>query len=152
MPDGGATLMDFVVGYHGDRTGAAEVRGRLWVSMQRDYADGYAARGRAGRVVEVDISGLRVLDLRPLGISGEGAEWDDDQGCIVDPALDAGLADALRVAGVRIQRLGHGEMHQRVAAIADAVESAGYDAIAIREWTDGIGEADTVCILHWAQR
>ena len=144
-------MTDFGVGYHGDRTGAAEVSGRLWVSLQRDYASGYAARGRAGRVVEVNLSGLRVLDLRPLGISGDGAEWDEDQGCIVDPVLDAGLADALRDAGVSARRLGHGEMHQRVAAIADALTVAGYDAVAIQEWTDGIGEADTVCILRWAQ-
>jgi hypothetical protein len=143
---------DFATGYHGDRSGAADLRGRLWVALDRDYAEAYAAGpwgDGAGRVVQVDLSGLRVLDLRGLGVSSDDAEWDEEAGCLVDPALDQALVDALEAAGVDASDMGSGEMHQRVPTIATAVAAAGYDAIAISEWTDGIGEAESVCILAY---
>jgi hypothetical protein len=141
-----------ITGYHGDSSGTAELRGRLWVALDREYAEGYAAGpwgDGAGRVVEVDLSGLRILDLRDLGISSEDAEWDQEAGRLVDPALDRALADALEAAGVDASQVGSGEMHQRVPAIASAVAAAGYDAIAICEWTEGVGETESVCILDY---
>ncbi len=135
-------------GYHGDRSGRARLHGRLWVALDREYAQGYADRGDS-RVVEIDLSGYNILDLRSLGVDSGDASWDEDAGRMVDPGQDAALADALAAAGVDARRLGSGEMHQRVPAIASAVQAAGYDAIAIREWTDGIGETDSVCILDY---
>ncbi|MCL6442050.1 MAG: hypothetical protein K6T83_01065 [Alicyclobacillus sp.] len=137
-----------MIGYHGDKTGSAKLSGRVWVALDREYAEGYATaateggwyfdggewREASGRVVEIDLSGYHILDLR-----GVGVEVDEDA-----------LAESLLAAGISTDQLGHGEMHQRVPVLAEAIRNAGYDAIAIREWTDGVGEAETVCILDYA--
>lgn len=136
------------VGYHGGTATLAtrDPRRPLWVALDREYAEGYA-EAAGGEVAEVDLAGLHVLDLRHLGTASDAAAWDEDLGCLVDPETDAALAEALAAAGVGAEDLGAGEMHQRVRVLAAALVAAGWDAVAIQEWTDGVGESDTVCVL-----
>lgn len=134
--------MAMKVGYHGDSNGDAVLSGRVWVSLDEDYARGYALRNPrlgvrgAGRMMKVDLSDLRILDLRHLDF------WPEDEE----------LAKELEDAGVEVEDgyVGEGEMHQRVPELIDAIRAAGYDAVAIREWTDCIGEAETVCIFEFS--
>lgn len=124
-----------IVGYHGSRW-PVELRGAYWLSVDRWYAEAYGPH-----VTEVEVVG-RVLDLRHLGID----------------TTSAVLREALQDAGVEPPKwLGNDvdwdedipgdEMHQRVPLFERAAREAGYDAICIREWTEGVGQTDSIRVL-----
>lgn len=127
-----------LIGWHGSPE-PVSLSGRYWLALDREYAEGYA--GEDGHVYEVTVP-ARLLDLRDLGID-----------CTSDD-----LREALTDAGVAVPSyLGWDgsdddpqpadEMHQRVPRIEAAARAAGYEAIAIREWTDMVGETDSVLLL-----